>query len=192
MANSEVPGSPYRGTSARQPDLDWSQIRETVLALELMTGLIMAAMRDSDQSVEVLGGTFTSMAGYIRTIGEVVEQLPATGENAGQKAVLGSVAEQVGTMVNQAVVAFQFYDKLVQRLSHVVNALADVSNLIADNRRLYNPGEWAALQERCHAKFSTAEERQLFEAVMKGMPVEQALESYLATLHDKGDDIELF
>ena len=182
----------YRGTRAHQPDLDWSQIRETVLMLELVAGQIMAAMRDSNNSVDVLANTFTGMAGYVRTISDIVQQLPTSPENAGQKAALSSVTEQVGTMVNQAVVAFQFYDKLVQRLSHVVNGLSDVTDIVGDTRKLYNPAEWVALQERIHSKFSTVEERALFDAVIGGMPMEQALETYLASLNNKADDVELF
>lgn len=183
----------YRGTRSRRPDLDWSQVRETVLILELVAGQIMAAMRDSDNSVEVLANTFTSMAGYLRSMDEIVQELPATAENAGKKAALAGIAGQVGGMINQAVVSFQFYDKLVQRLSHVVAGLADISDLVGNKARLYNPDEWLALQERYRAKFTTTEERALFEAVLiDGTPIEAALETYIAALHAKGDDVELF
>lgn len=182
----------YRGTRAHRPDLDWSQVRETVLMLELAAGQIMAALRDSDNSVDSLANTFTGMAGYVRSIADISGQLPDTAELTGAKQMLGHVAEQVGTMVNQAVVAFQFYDKLTQRLSHVVNGLSEVSGIVSDKRRLYSPDEWAALQERIRSKFSTAEERSLCEAVLGGMPVEEALEKYLASLKRSSNEIELF
>jgi hypothetical protein len=183
----------YGGTRAARPDLDWSQVRETVLILELVAGQIMAAMRDSDTSVDVLANTFTSMAGYLRNMAEIARDLPATAENAGPKTALVGMADQVGGMINQAVVSFQFYDKLIQRLSHVVNGLADISDLVGDQGRLYNPGEWLALQERYQAKFSTPEERALFEAVLiRGLPVSEALENYVVALREKDDDIELF
>jgi hypothetical protein len=183
----------YRGSRANRPDLDWSQVRETVLILELVAGQIMAAMRDSDNSVDVLANTFTSMAGYIRSMDQLIQDIPTTPENAGNKNALRGIAEQVGGMVNQTVVSFQFYDKLIQRLSHVVNGMGDISNLVGDRTRLYNPDEWAALQERYKAKFSTQEERALFEAVLvKGIPIEEALETYIHSLNEKSDEIELF
>lgn len=190
--NNPADSGQRRGTAVHRPDLDWSQIRETILMLELLTGQIMAALRDSDSSVDVLASTFTGMAGYVHTIVETTRQLPNTPEIAGQKQALGNVAEQVETMVNQAVVAFQFYDKLVQRLSHVVNGLGEVSGIVADQRKLYNPMEWADLQDRIKAKFSTAEERALFESVMSGTPMEEALETYMASLHNAANEIELF
>ena len=100
MTNSENTSS-RRGTSAARPDLDWSQVRETMLMLELSAGQIMAAMRDSDSSVDVLAGTFTGMAGYLHTIVETARQLPALPEISGQKLALTGVAEQVEAMVNR-------------------------------------------------------------------------------------------
>lgn len=189
------PNSPAYGpgTRASRPDLDWSQIGETVLILQLIASQIMAAMRDSDSSVEVLTNTFTSMAGYVRHMGDLVNEIPTTPENASRKAALGGISEQVGSMINQAVISFQFYDKLIQRLSHVVNGLEDISGMVSDKSRLYQPSEWVLLQERYKAKFSTEEERALFHAVMvDGLSMEVALASYLDSLRDKGDDVELF
>lgn len=192
MSNLPESSADYRGTRAHRPDLAWSQIRETVLMLELMSGQIMAAMRDSDSSVDVLATTFTGMAGYVNTIVDMAHQLPNTPEVAGQKAALTNISEHVQSMVNQAVVAFQFYDRLVQRLSHVVTGHAEFSDIVGDVQQLYNPGAWVAMQQRIRASFSTPEEHALLDAVLNGMPVEQAIESYLVSLKKGDNEIELF
>ena len=184
---------PYRGTRAHKPDLDWSQIRETVLMLELMSGQIMAAMHDSDKSIEVLTNTFTGMAGYMNTILGIAHDLPNTPELSAQKTALSNVAEHVASIVNQSIVAFQFYDRLVQRLSHVVNGHAEFSNIVGDTSRLYNPAAWVQLHQGIRATFSTPDERALLDAVlMEGMPVEQAIETYLAKINKGENDVELF
>lgn len=187
MINETTP----RGTKARTPDLDWSQVRETVLMLELATAQIEAAMRDSNASVDVLTDSFTSMAGYMRMISEAVQSLPDTGETAAIRQNLMGSTEQVTGMVNQAIIAFQFYDKLVQRLSHVSHSMGGLSDLVADKSRLYNPMEWVGLQEGIKSKYSTREEIAMFEAVMNGMPVHEAIEHFLEAMNE-GDDIELF
>lgn len=192
MSDEPENAKEYRGTRAHRPDLDWSQVRETVLMLELMSGQIMAAMRDSDKSVDVLATTFTGMAGYVNTIVDMVHQLPNTPDVAGQKAALSNIAEHVQSMVNQAVVAFQFYDRLVQRLSHVVTGHSEFSDIVGDSRQLYNPAAWVAMQNRIRASFSTREEHALLDAVLNGMPVEEAIESYLASLKQRDNEIELF
>jgi hypothetical protein len=181
-----------RGTTAHTPDLNWSQVRETVLMLELAALQIEAAMKDSNASVEVLANSFTSMAGYLRTISDTVQSLPETEEMAGVKQSLIGTSGQVSGMVHQAIVAFQFYDKLVQRLSHVGHSLGALSDLVADQRRLYNPHEWVGLQEKIRSKYSTREELAMFEAVMQGIPIQDAVDRCMAEMHQKSDDIELF
>lgn len=184
--------SPPRGTSAHMPDLNWSQVRETVLMLELAAGQIEAAMKDSNSSVEVLTKSFTTMAGFMQNISDTVQTLPDDGPVGEAKQKLGGVSEHVSGMVHQAIIAFQFYDKLVQRLAHVGISLGDLSNLVADNRRLFNPAEWVGLQGRIKCKYSTREEIAMFDAVMNGMPVQQAIDQYMAEMKEKSDDIELF
>jgi hypothetical protein len=181
-----------RGTSAHMPDLNWSQVRETVLMLELAAVQIEAAMKDSNSSVEVLTDSFTTMAGYMQMISETVQSLPDQGEVGVAKQNLTGVSEHVSGMVHQAIIAFQFYDKLVQRLAHVGLSLGDLSNLVADTRRLFNPAEWVELQGKIKCKYSTREEIAMFEAVMNGMPVQQAVDNFMAEMKEKSDDIELF
>lgn len=181
-----------RGTSAHMPDLNWSQVRETVLMLELAAVQIEAAMKDSNASVEVLTDSFTTMAGYMRMISDTVQSLPDQGEVGVAKQNLTGASEHVSSMVHQAIIAFQFYDKLVQRLAHVGLSLGDLSNLVADTRRLFNPTEWVNLQGKIKAKYSTREEIAMFDAVMNGMPVQEAVDRFMAEMKEKSDDIELF
>lgn len=188
---TENPDQP-RGTTAHTPDLNWSQVRETVLMLELAAVQIETAMKDSDASVETLTDSFTSMAGYIRTIADTVQSLPDTEEMAEMKRSLLGTSDQVSGMVHQAIVAFQFYDKLVQRLSHVGHSLGALSDLVADQRRLYNPHEWVGLQEKIRSKYSTREEIAMFEAVMRGIPIQEAVDQCMAEMNQKNDDIEFF
>ncbi len=184
--------SPPRGTTSHTPDLNWSQVRETVLMLELAAVQIEAAMKDSNSSVEVLTDSFTTMAGYIRMISETAQALPTEGEVGATRESLIGVSGHVSGMVHQAIIAFQFYDKLVQRLAHVGHSLGGLSDLVADQRRLFNPYEWVGLQEKIKSKYSTHDEVMMFDAVMGGVPVQQAVDQYMASMKEKGDDIELF
>lgn len=171
------------GTHARTPDLSWSQVRETVLLLQLAVGQIEAALKESHQSVDVLTSSFTSMAGYIDSLGSALG-----GEDGGAQ----QTTAELTSLVHQAIIAFQFYDKLTQRIGHVSHSLDGLSALVSDQQRIYNPYEWATLQESIRQKYTTAEEREMFDAVMNGMPVRQALEQFVSEMKDKGDDIEFF
>lgn len=185
-----------RGTRAGTPDLDWSQVRETVLMLELAAGQVEAAMKDSNSSVEVLTDTFTSLADTLQHIDAAVDTLPDTIGNGLVKAEIQTNTQLVASKVRQAIVAFQFYDKLVQRLDHVCHSLAGLSHLVSDRQRLYSPDEWKALQDEILAKYTMIEERAMFEAVLNGVSVKEALDSYMTARMEKvessGGEVELF
>lgn len=185
-----------RGTRVAAPDLDWSQVRETVLMLELAAGQVEAAMTDSNSSVEVLTDTFTALADTLQNIDAAVDTLPDTIGNGLVKADIQANTQVVAQKVQQAIVAFQFYDKLVQRLDHVCLSLAGLSSLVSDRTRLYNPSEWQALQQEILAKYTMIEERAMFEAVLNGATVKEALDAYMAArmqeVESSGGEIELF
>lgn len=190
---SGIDAEPPRGSRAHNPDLDWSQVRETVLMLELAAGQIEAAMRDGNNSVETLTDAFTSLAGYVRGMTSELGTLPDEGETGRIKTDLEAHAAQLSDRVQQSIIAFQFYDKLVQRLAHVCHSLSGLSHLVEDQRTLFNPYEWVALQEKIRAGYTTREEIEMFEAVMNGTPVKEVLASYIAGRHDRGNtDVELF
>ena len=190
--SQEIP----RGTRAHTPDLDWSQIRETVLMLELAAGQVDAAMRDSNSSVDTLMDTFTSMAGTLGMIDVALGTLPDTVGNGMVKSEIQEGARQVSQKVHHAIIAFQFYDKLVQRLDHVCHSLSELSDLVSSTERLYNPQEWSALQERIRSKYTMAEERGMFDAVMAGATVQDALKNYMTErmqkVEESSGEIELF
>jgi hypothetical protein len=164
--------------------------------MELAAGQVEAAMRESNTSVEVLTDTFTSLADILQVIESAVSTLPDTVGNGLVKAEIQGNTQAVAQKIHHAIVAFQFYDKLVQRLAHVCHSLEGLSNLVSDSKRLYQPQEWVALQEMVRSKYTMAEERAMFDAVLHGMPVEQALEQYMETrmkeVEESGGEIELF
>lgn len=187
---------PNSARAARLPDLDWSQVRETVLMIELAAGQVEAAMRESNTSVEVLTDTFTSLARALELTDAAVAGLPDSGDNSLVKAEIQDNTKLMASKVHHAIVAFQFYDKLAQRLDHVCHSLGGLSELVGDRGRLFNPREWEALQERIRSKYTMSEECAMFDAVIAGLPVKEALEHYtqvrMKEIGDSGGEIEFF
>jgi hypothetical protein len=194
LADSDMSSSEKhpRSSNAHTPDLDWSQVRETVLMMDLTIAQIEAAMRDSNSSVGVLTDAFTTMANHMRMLDETIAALPESSMPAETRGSLLGTAGQVSGLVHQAIIAFQFYDKLVQRLSHVNHNVAALADLVGDRARLYNPQEWVELQQAIRSKYTMREEVEMFEAVLSGISVEEALETFMAKTKSNDDDIELF
>lgn len=186
---------PTKKAVAIHPDLDWCQVRETILMLGLAIGQIEAAMSDSDESVSVLTGTFTSMFSSLQAIGESVRQLPDDPDTREIRTTIENNSTYVSNHVQEAIMAFQFYDRLVQRMDHVCHSIDSLAALIADEKRLHHPDEWLAIQQLIRSKYTMESERIMFDAVLNGACIEEAIELCRANSPlDKSasDDIELF
>ncbi|MCP4322706.1 MAG: hypothetical protein GY787_12845, partial [Alteromonadales bacterium] len=98
--------------------------------------------------------------------------------------------------VHSAIIAFQFYDKLSQRLDHVSESLSALTTLIGNPAELYSPIAWQSLQESIRSKYTMEAERQIFDKVISGVSIEEALIDFKQNIIDKGDseedEIELF
>jgi len=182
---------PLPQSTAAKPDLDWSQIRETILMLNLAVAQIEMAMKDSSGSVEVLTNAFTTMYGDLMALVQHVNSLP----DSPVKSSIEEAGARVGGEMQQAIVAFQFYDRLSQRLSHVTRSLEDLNGVVSNPALLYNPGAWHELQQKIRAKYTMEDEKLMFDTLLATGDVKAALEQFVHAKQEQSDgssDVELF
>ena len=162
--------------------------------LKLAAAQVEFSMRDGNKSVDVLTDSFTTMAGSMQSIDAVVQELISQQGLVGEsRDILVQNCDSVAAKVQQAIVAFQFYDKLVQRVDHVVQSLSQLAELVGEPSRLYSPQEWQKLQMSIRDRYTMAQERELFDALMQGEDVQSVLDRLQAMTQDESnDDIELF
>jgi hypothetical protein len=178
-------------STAARPDLDWSQVRETILMLNLAVAQIEIALKDSSGSVDVLAESFTGMYGNIMALVEQARALPDSPAKAGIEASGMVVSEQM----QQAIIAFQFYDRLSQRLSHVSRSLDDLTGIVNDPSRLYNPFAWHTLQQQIRSQYTMEDEKLMFDTLIRTGDVREALARYVEARQQQsgsGADVELF
>lgn len=151
-------------------------------------------LNDSSSSVDDLTDSFTAISGTLNAIREIAHQLPDTSENMAAKTEIETLGREVGDKITQAIVAFQFYDRLSQRLSQVSHNLDDLGILVNDPVRLYNPFAWVALQQKIRSKFVTEEDKHMFDTLMETRDVQQALAEFIKCKREQHPDrdIELF
>ena len=184
-----LPESKNTPSTASNPDLDWSQVRETVMMLNLAVAQIVHSLQDGDDSISTLGDSFTAMVGQIEIARSAAEQL----SHSSEKDTILVNCEVASKEIQQAIMAFQFYDRLSQRLSHVAKSLSSLGGLVGDQTRLYNPDEWRGLQEKIKSRYSLETERHMFDAILNGANVEDAMRLIDETPPTQSDDdIELF
>lgn len=185
--------SPKPISSADKPDLDWSQVRETINMLTLAVSQIECTMTDGEKSVAELTQSFTYIASQLQNL---IEQNDLKDNKEKEENISASEIHQ---QVMNAIIAFQFYDRLTQRIDHVKRDLTWLSELVSDPQQLYNPEAWSKLQKDISSNYTMEEERIMFEHIMKGASVEEALAVYQHHFSNKkdpdddtGDEIDLF
>ncbi len=187
------------GTQVDKPDLDWSQIRETITMLALAVAQVESSMTDGGQSVGQLTDSFTHIADYTsKILGMAKDNKIPMDDNF--RNTLTSDASALSEKVHNAVIAFQFYDRITQRLDHVCKTLDRLGRLIGDKSMLYNPECWRGLQQDIKSSYTMEAERIMFEHILQGHSIEEALAIYHHHFNkndaglDKatGDDVELF
>lgn len=175
------------------PADDWSPEYETALLLDLCEAQMEAAMRDSDQSVDQLVRAFTDLVEASRAVSELASKLPASNgkENADE---LNRRAELVAKQVNDAIVAFQFYDKLTQRLGHVRHSLTTLALFVCNRTHAQQRDHWHKLLTSLRRLYRTEEERVVFDMVAEGATADavRAAVTQDENKHSDTSSVELF
>ncbi len=175
-------------SGSRQPDLDWSQIKETVKLLTVSVALVQSSMKEGDSSVNTLTDSFTSMVGHMHAISGILSKLEPGEEREQALQHCSATSDKI----QSSIVAFQFYDRLQQCLDHVTNSLDGLSQLIGNPQRLYNPMEWQKFQDEIRSRYTMESEKVMFDAILAGKTMEEAVSLAAKVEEDEEEDIELF
>ena len=101
------------------------------------------------------------------------------------------------TNISASICAFQFYDRVCQRLDHVSRSLEKVSAVMASRESLCQPDAWRKIQLDIKSSYTMEAERLMFDYIMQGGSVAEALRIYREQIDASGnknneDEIELF
>jgi hypothetical protein len=144
--------------------------------LELGAAQLDAAMRESDASVEKLSSAVGSLATDALALAVQARALDAGDpELASQtRRSIRHLTDALGAHVQAAIVALQFYDKLIQRLTHVRDGLTIPSDSTAVTAEVPAP-DVDSMLEQVRSRYSMVEERVLFDFMMRGLSADQML-----------------
>ncbi|WP_228290832.1 MULTISPECIES: hypothetical protein [Shewanella] len=165
---------------------NWVHVQETVKLLLLSMAQIELTLTDGDYNVTGLGQQFTDMASHLRQVNLHLAQQPDTPTDIIRHGI------SLETEIDKGVVAFQFYDRLSQRLQHVVTGLALTEELLCDEEQRLRVEAWEKIQQQIKTTYSLECERKMFDLVLQGTPLHEALALYRDEHLYRKDDIELF
>lgn len=180
-------------------NMNWKELRETILLLNLSVVQIEMSMSDGSHSVDELIESFTTMSQVIRDSQILIDRLTHDNVTEDEKHIILDQAREQNRMLDrkmtEAIVAFQFYDKLSQRLAHTADGLEGLGDLVACPENISDSESWSKLKNEVRDALSMKEEEELFEMVYQGLPPRQAIEklreSLLAKKAETGDDDEI-
>ena len=184
------------------PVHDWHQLKETLTLLCLASAQIRNTVKDSAVDIDQLTTTFTNIAKDSTVIKAACHRLEAE-KHPLHNTDIQTLIDSASTLlahVNQTVVFFQFHDRLNQKLDHITHSLSDLSALIGDPNAADNPDDWQHIQNEIRASYSMECERMMFDYILQGTSIEEALTLYqhhfdhppTAEEANSKDDIELF
>lgn len=168
----------------------WCFRSETARLLALNVAQIHTGLSEGDASIETLSSSFQQLANFCMEIQS--SQLDSNVEQTLTE--IKNIAGNMSNQIDSAIMAFQFYDRLCQRLEHVQNNLHDLSELITDENHIGDDKGWQVLRDKIKNSYTMETEHRMHEAVMKGATIEEALDIFREQLKNQpeDDDIELF
>jgi len=152
--------------SATEPSDDWTPEQQIARMLELCEAQMESALSESDMAVESLIKAFTAVTESTRSLARRESVSPES--NDAQNASLDEQLSQIRKQMAHAVVAFQFYDKLTQRLGHVRYSLSTLAMFVCDSNQTRQPEQWERLFGTLRRLYRTEEERDIFQLMVNG------------------------
>ncbi len=146
-------------------------------------------LSEADLSVNTLTESFTSIVEHMQAINNHLLALESC--NARDEAM--AYCSETTDKIQASIIAFQFYDRMQQCLQHVTSNLKGLSELVESPGRLYNPDEWRQFQTQIRARYTMESEKLMFDAIVEGKSVDEALTIKNAHQEEEqSDNIELF
>jgi len=157
------------------------EVQQTILVLNLSVAQIDLSITEGDNSVNTLIDSFTFMSQHIDQIQAsgtmLAEMSEDTSDVQEHKSVLLNEAGELSNKMQQAIIAFQFYDKLSQRLEHVSHGLSGLAEIVSHEMKVKNEEEWEAFKSSVRKGTTMREEEELFELIFdQHLPTDEAIE----------------
>jgi hypothetical protein len=147
----------------------WTPEQQIARMLLLCEAQMESALSESDVAMDELIKSFKGLIEAGQALGT---QHEAKGETADLAQQLDALRQQTAA----AVVAFQFYDKLTQRLGHVRYSLSALAMFVCDREKAHERDQWRRLFSTLRRLYRTEDERELFKLMVEGASAEEARE----------------
>lgn len=181
--------------------LAWKELSRTIMALNLSIAQIELSMTEGSHSVDTLIDSFNYMReGLIDLADSILND--EIQDKRDLKQQLLEKSHLLSEKMTASIIAFQFYDKLTQRLQHVSKSLSGLTDIISEEERVLDEMTWKDFLEATKKYAAMREEYELYDLIFnQNMSSEKAIELMKNRMRERmlaekdkpmEDDIELF
>ncbi len=160
-----------------------------VTLLQLAAAQLALSLKETEQPFDDLSKLFIEIVeGYNQIEGLIGSSNKDDINN------LQTLHHATQTRVRNAIVDFQFYDRMTQRLQHIMGNIQDAIRVL-EIKKQGNETEWNQIFERIEKSYTMREEAELFNSIRSGQGFESAVNSLIAQTFKKDaieSEIELF
>ena len=153
-------------------------------ALQLAILQIDMSLRESGQSVEAMNDAITSLAADLHRIRNLID-------TASSKGKIQEICDQAEQHIHGSITAFQFYDRMSQRFTHIMENLREICSVI-DTPIREHASQWKNLQERMRTVYSLEQEQIMYRALIDGIPFDDPDIPDSNSSRQAAGEIELF
>jgi len=161
-----------------------------VMLLQLAAAQLSLSLQETEKPFNDLTRLFLEIVEHHTQIDRLLSQQPLPDITSIQQ-----LHKQTEQKVKQSVVDFQFYDRMNQRLHHILNNLQQAILVLGDEEKYQKETSWQAIFDSIEESYTMREEKELYLAIKEGEGFQSAISRLIAKTHEKDAiqaDIELF
>ncbi len=163
--------------------------KNQVTLLQLAAAQLALSLNETEQPFDDLSKLFIQIVeGY----NSMENLIGSTNQDDVQK--LQTLHQATQDKVRNAIVDFQFYDRMTQRLQHIMGNIQDAIKVL-EIKSTSADVEWSSIFDRIEKSYTMREETELFDSIRKGEGFESAVKSLIEQTYKKDaveSEIELF
>jgi hypothetical protein len=168
------PNSMEIANAEAAPLSDWTPEQQIAHMLDLCEAQMESALCESDLAVDSLIKAFSGLAESANSVKSLAAKLTPEQRDTLGVPDLNKQMESISRQMTSAIVAFQFYDKLTQRLGHVRYSLSTLALFVCDRAQTSQRDQWRRLFTTLKRLYRTEEEKQIFQMMVEGASADEA------------------
>ncbi len=162
-----------------------SNLKTPLNQILLLCEAQLKMLRDeSDLPVKKLSEHFTELA-------HMTHQLFVLNNKSANPSIDNFLFEQLKLKIQESIVAFQFYDRMIQQINHVVEHI-ESANVLLEQEIDEQHHHLALAMSLIRKNYTMENQRVIFDAIINGKSVEDALSESKNQQKQDNSDIELF